>query len=276
MSAIVVQKFDGVNLARIDEEARIQDLHLARWLEYEKPADIRGLIARNAEFLGRQGPLPHRAEKSSGGRPGRAYWLNKKQALFIASKSEKPKGSEILLLLIEAFESADRDAVEQEAAKSWIFRKVFLELPVHTEALWVPEILGPIAGLYGVDYSGGRAPVETKRIQREIYDLVIGSELIQQLREQHPDPPGENGTPYIYDHFHPAVRKAVEVELGKVAALAETSGSRDDFRAKLRAKYGTSMLQLVLGGKAVNRWLLPPKSEPPKGKRKPRKPRDEK
>lgn len=256
----------GIELTKIKGEARVEDAVLARWLEYARPADIRELIARNAEFLKRQGVLPCRTENpksgTKGGRPSKAYLLNKKQALFIAAKSDKPKGQEILLMLVDAFDAAERRALEKAAEGSWIFRKVFLETPEHTEYLWTPERLGPIALLYGVRYTGGRPPVQTKNIQREIYDMIVGSELVAKLRKKYPDPPGQGGTPYIYDHFAPEVRAGVEVELDKVAAMAQGSTTIHDFRAKLRHRYGTSMLQLVFGGKDTDKWLLPPSTDP--------------
>lgn len=255
-----------VSLETVGSELRVEDVELAGWLEYADAKDIRKLIERNSEFLLRQGVLPRRGTKpktgSLGGRPTKSYWLNKKQALFVASKSDKPKGSEILLMLVEVFdraqERARQEAIEQAAAKSYIFQKVFLELPEHTTSLWTPPRLGPIAALYGVTYTGGRAPMETRRIQREIYDLIIGSDLIARLREENPEPPGESGNPYIYDHFHPTVRAAVERELEHVATLADGATNRDHFRAMLRRKYGTSMLQLVFGGKDSGKWSLPP------------------
>jgi hypothetical protein len=252
-------KSGAIELSKVDGEARVEDVVLARWLEYERVGKLRELIQGHEALLKRQGLLPRKGEKIEGrGRPRKSYWLNKKQAIFVAAKSDKPKGQEILLMLVDVFDAAERMALEKAAESSWIFRKVFLEIPEHTEYLWTPERLGPIAALYGVSYTGGRPPVETKRIQREIYDLVVGSGLIHELREKYPDPPGEKGTPYIYDHFAPEVRAAVEVELGKVAAIAKGSGTIHHFRAQLKSIYGTSMLQLVFGGKDVSKWLLPP------------------
>jgi hypothetical protein len=265
MNAIMI---DGQELAvqTIDDELRIEDIELARVLEYQDAEYIRELIARNSEFLERQGILRYDTGKIKGrGRPRKSYWLNKKQALFIASKSDKPKGAEILLMLVEVFERAQelarREAFEREARQSWVFQKVFLEVPEHTQYLWTPSRLGPISALYGVSYTGGRPPIETKRIQREIYDWIVGSKLIGELRERYPDPPGESGTPYIYDHFHPTVRQEVERQLDHVATLAQAATSRHHFRAMLQSRYGNSMLQLILGGKNADRWSLPPAVE---------------
>jgi hypothetical protein len=81
-------------ISTVDGEPRILDTDLAESLGFDRPLNIRKIIARHAKNLSNfsvlstveKTPLPG----SGGGRPTQEYWLNKQQALFITTKSDAP------------------------------------------------------------------------------------------------------------------------------------------------------------------------------------------
>lgn len=91
----------------INHEPRIKDIRLAETLGFEAPLRIRSLIDRHAESLARFGVLTTVVETSSaqGGRPGRVFWLNKRQALFLCTKSEAPLATEATVQMVEVFDA---------------------------------------------------------------------------------------------------------------------------------------------------------------------------
>lgn len=104
-----------LNPIRMEAELRIRDLDLAARLGFGNPIDIRKLVRRYGDDLGRMGVLATVAKTSSeqGGRPATEFYLNRKQAIFITTKSETPEATDITIEIIERFE-----AYEQGAAKS--------------------------------------------------------------------------------------------------------------------------------------------------------------
>jgi hypothetical protein len=257
-NAIVVRMFEGEELSALTENHYLaRDTEVAKWLKFERLEKIRDIIRRNREELNDYGVLTTAEETPAGfaergGRPATVYYLNKEQALLVAMLSRAPGAAEVRRRLIRAF-----DAAQIVQTDSWLFNHYFLPKPQHTEYLWTPERLAPIARLYGVKYTGGRPPVETRNVQRLIYDLILGQKHVAALRQKYPDPPGTNGEPYIYDHFHPTVRAAFEQELDlAVLTLAERASGPKDFRDSLMHRYRGRPLQLVFSAEPKR---LPPK-----------------
>jgi phage antirepressor YoqD-like protein len=93
----------------VDGEPRIRDLDLAARLEFSDPHKIRQLIARYSIALAALGISATVAEIPRGrGRPGKAYYLNRRQAIFITAKSETPKATEITIEIVERFDAYER------------------------------------------------------------------------------------------------------------------------------------------------------------------------
>ena len=93
------------NLETVQGEACIQDLILAEALGFERPRKIRELITRNVSELQQFGILPHVGRNSHGrGRPSKAYYLNRKQALFITAKSDTPQAALVTIRMVEVFD----------------------------------------------------------------------------------------------------------------------------------------------------------------------------
>ena len=98
---IITQK----DLLAFRDGARISDERLASALDFTRVRDIRKLIGRNRTELETYGVLPHVAQTPGtlGGRPGRSYLLNERQAFLVAALSDAPKAPAVRRALIEVF-----------------------------------------------------------------------------------------------------------------------------------------------------------------------------
>lgn len=113
------------------DEARMRDLDLARALGFDRVTSIRVLLGRHMATLERFGPMVRRsyqpdqtqdddendwegvgvglhhsdAKPPAGprGRPSVEYWLNKRQALFVCTKSDAENAVEVTLHIIDVF-----------------------------------------------------------------------------------------------------------------------------------------------------------------------------
>lgn len=90
----------------IDGHPRMADVTLAASLGFKKIYDIRELIARHVTSLLRFGSLPReKTGEAKRGRPSQAYYLNKKQALYICTKSDTPNATEVTIQMVEVFDA---------------------------------------------------------------------------------------------------------------------------------------------------------------------------
>lgn len=96
----------------IEGEARIRDLDLAARLGFERPNKIRELIERWMEALLKMGRCPTVGYRpAQGGKEANAYYLNRKQAIFITAKSETAEATEITIEIIERFDAYEKGVV---------------------------------------------------------------------------------------------------------------------------------------------------------------------
>ena len=152
-------------------EGGIPDWRIAELLGFKYPPEIRRLIDRHRSMLERRGTLWQRAIKSTGGRPGTEYRLNRKQTLYIIAQSGAENAGEILLLMIDVFDE-------------WVSGKL---VPVDTEthnrlntaaeiaSRNAPEIFGMLQDLLGRVASEDRlASVQRTalEIQQRLGDLI--------------------------------------------------------------------------------------------------------
>lgn len=95
----------------IDGTPRMMDLTLAEALGFARPSNIRRIITRHSRSLNRFGEVCSTMEQTLknkdnfGGRPGKAYYLNKKQALYICTKSETENATEVTIQMVEVFDA---------------------------------------------------------------------------------------------------------------------------------------------------------------------------
>lgn len=90
----------------INGEPRILDMRLAQALGFQAPHRIRSLIRRHRPALERLGKVLTTVVQTSrrGGRPGNAVWLTKRQALFLCTKSETERATEITIQVVEVYD----------------------------------------------------------------------------------------------------------------------------------------------------------------------------
>ena len=73
------------DLTVLDDEPRVIDLRIAEALEFERPRDIRKLVERNADELGRYGALRHHVATPC--------WRRSQVRRVLAATSPKPSWS---------------------------------------------------------------------------------------------------------------------------------------------------------------------------------------
>ena len=97
----------AADLIDADGEPRIADLRLAAALGYTKAHNIRALIESHREALTAFGEVFCERGKPSaaGGRPGREYHLNRRQALYITAKSDTPRAALVTVQMVEIFDA---------------------------------------------------------------------------------------------------------------------------------------------------------------------------
>lgn len=91
----------------VNHEPRFSHRRIAEALGFVQRHKIAHLIERHLEALQRFGEVPSTVDGSGpkGGRPGKTYWLNKRQCLYICTKSETPKATEATILMVEVFDA---------------------------------------------------------------------------------------------------------------------------------------------------------------------------
>lgn len=95
-----------MNITEHAGEPRVLDLDLATHLGFTDRHKIRVLVQRHWTDLHRFGVVSATVAETSalGGRPGKAYLLNRKQALYICAKSETPRAAEVTIQMVEVFD----------------------------------------------------------------------------------------------------------------------------------------------------------------------------
>lgn len=96
----------------VNHEPRIMDLRLGEALGFAVPRMIRKLIRRHLATLQAFGEVCAMWNKPTerGGRPGRTYWLNKRQALFITAKSDTERAAHVTVRMVEVFDEVTSGA----------------------------------------------------------------------------------------------------------------------------------------------------------------------
>ena len=95
----------------VEGEPRIRDVDLAVRLGFERPQKIRELIQRHRGTLNKISVLPtvgQTPDPEKGGRPSAAFYLDRKQAIFITMKSETATATEVTREIIERFDAYER------------------------------------------------------------------------------------------------------------------------------------------------------------------------
>ncbi len=99
LSLVDLQSFEN------DPDPHIQDLRLAEGVGYVDPFQIRTFIKRNLLEIERRFGIVFTVKTipDGAGRPGTEFWLNERQALWCAAKSETEFAGDILQQIIDVF-----------------------------------------------------------------------------------------------------------------------------------------------------------------------------
>ena len=105
--AIVARVLEkDIHFTTARDHPTVRDLDFARFLGFSSPHDIRKLIRR----MIREGRLRGvevfaTVAKTSGGRPGKEFWLTREQALLVATQSGTPRAWALVDLMVRVFDA---------------------------------------------------------------------------------------------------------------------------------------------------------------------------
>ncbi|MGE0322253.1 MAG: hypothetical protein AB7K71_10720 [Polyangiaceae bacterium] len=241
-------KFNGLAVAVggfADGIPRVRDLDLAKWLGFSVPYDIRKLVRR---YAGR-GFFNHSklfaiVAKSSHGRRGTEYWLTEEQALFIAAKTEQPRGVELLEELILCFMEArrrhgrplnyDRLLFQLEERRAW-------------ESFWDDGTIVSICKLYRWPTHGSTGSIyqPLSGVMNRLYRLLLGDVLVDEIKRRNPNPAkGHNHHQLLQDKL----RERCGEDLRLVKIFADQSATPAEWWNRLEYHFRRDPLQLGLVG----------------------------
>lgn len=91
----------------VNHEPRIAHQRLAEVLGYADKSMMPRLVDRHHEALERFGGVSVTVTGTGpkGGRPGKTYWLNKRQCLYLCTKSETANATEITIEMVSVFDA---------------------------------------------------------------------------------------------------------------------------------------------------------------------------
>lgn len=111
------------------------------------------------------------------------------------------------------------------------------------ECRFPPSLVRALAPLYGLAWTGGSYPRALQRPFGIIYDLVMGKDVMQGVRERNPKPAmGSNH----HQLFQEPIQAALVTELHLVEYIAANSKTRASFWRKMRTHFrGVAQLDLI-------------------------------
>lgn len=236
----------GLEFRADDGEPRIRDLDLAERLGYRRPGDIRELIRRFSNDLGFLRTAPQ--NRKGRGRPAEEYWLTEAQALFVVAKSETPRATAILKLVIDAFIAVRKQICRDEQSLKTLPRRLIeaflLPKPAEDwERMFEPSLVKALCELHGKRWTSGRYPQWLSSTFRRIYDLVFSCEVGREIKRRNPLPKmGANH----HLQLTPEARDYLSAQLKVVEAIARQSAGKADFWRRMEREYVGGMLQLAL------------------------------
>lgn len=118
--------------AMFEGELRVHDVLLGNRLDYAKPVDIRKLIGRWEVELARMGTVATEATVNRG-QKATEYYLNRRQAIFITAKSDKPEATDITIEIIERFDAYEHG--DASLALTGQFQKLTAEMTAFREEM---------------------------------------------------------------------------------------------------------------------------------------------
>lgn len=255
---LTVEKFRGLGIAVAgfhDGVPRVKDLHLAEWLGFSRASKIRDLIKDVVRrgFLNDSEFFTVSVQNGERGRPATEYWLTEAGALFVAARTDLPKGAQLLKLLVAAFLEA------QEAHHRPIqFTRTLRELDERSEweEFWSRETIVAICKLHRWPTHGptGAMYQPLARVIDGLYRLLLGDDLVNELKRRNPNPlKGSNHHQLLRDK----ARELVGDDLRLVKIFADQSATPREWWGRLRLHFKREPLQLGLADQRAKKGRGP-------------------
>lgn len=112
------------------------------------------------------------------------------------------------------------------------------------KARWTEDVLSALCRLYGKRYEPGMPPPRCLwRAEGMIYDLLMGDDVMAEVRQRNPDP--QRGSNH-HQLFRDAVQRLLESDLRVILALARTADSKMEFWHHMHVHYRGVPLQMRL------------------------------
>lgn len=132
-------------------EPLVRDEDYARWLGFSRPRDIRALIktmisAKKLNDVAVRGLAP----QTTGGRPGREFWLTRTQALLVATQSDTPRAWAMTETIVRVFDAVTRRPEAQELLTRAMLEREFMTGESRAKEL---SRLAKLAGSIGKHFS---------------------------------------------------------------------------------------------------------------------------
>lgn len=249
MSALVLTEVQGwVVGCSADAVPRIRDLDLAERLGYARPRKIRDLIERlvSEEKMSAIMVRPT-VGQTSGGRPGREYWLTREQAILVIAKSETETAYLLLNEVVNVF-IAFLDGARPSIAHRDLIALTLRLSPAEAASVWSRELIAELERLYRKEHWNGREqlPIWLAFPMGRIWRTVLGDTAYAELKRRNPEPRGGSlHYQWLQEARHELVKQS---DMGITIALAKQSRTAAEFWNRLDAHYGRAPLQLGFGG----------------------------
>lgn len=175
------------------------------------------------------------------------------QQVPVAMRAAKMLGALAKIGIIALVDEATGFQAQREAAAlSFAFRAILLESTCQWDLMWPVEFVESVCKLHGEAFDGGAQPRFLASTYDKLYHLILGDEVCAELKRRNPEPKfGSNHHQWLTPEAREVVRRQIPV----VIALADTSGSKEEFWARVEHKYANRPLQLS--------WLIPDRKLPP-------------
>ncbi len=158
----------------ISAEPRIPDLKLAEALGFGRPRDIRQLIERHREALERLGGICGTVPQIRGrGRPSSEFWLTKKQALFVCTKSETERATDITIMVVEVFDAATSNTTPSVQASLSLEPPQSSALASSARGLTTAQVLHPALLAQIEERARELAEASIPRLQDELAHRIV-------------------------------------------------------------------------------------------------------
>lgn len=140
-------------------------------------------------------------------------------------------------------EATGYQAVRKDNALRRIFDRLLHREADVWEMLWTPDVVGSLCKVFHVPYEGKGFPKVLANVAGEVYSIVLGATVHDEVRRLNPDRPDRDKH---HQFFKGELRQIAREDLSMVKAIADQSMNKSDFWARMRRHFRGDPLQLGL------------------------------